>query len=171
MKASDLIATRFRPEGVVLLEAKQCRLFTLLGTTFTASVPTGTCGINSFSLVLPEKTDGLLALCITDEQNRQFGFLLTANGGNPEVFGSTFPKVELNHTWVPLADRLGQVVDGALEVIIDGERFTTDPDRGSESGYKHVPDGDVVCRYLLGKVGKDTVTAIVTQPDKESTGE
>lgn len=76
--------------------------------------------------------------------------------------GSGF-RIDLENHWVPVPGRLGQALfDGGaacIQVAIGSDVYTTNPDRVGKSGYRYVPDANLLCRYLVGEATAEEVEA------------
>ena len=152
MRPNDLITgTMSADRGTVLVEGKFSHRVTVTGTTLLTSSRLGE-SVNAFSLPIPSEK-GLIAVSVyydagpKDKNGKHVGFLL----------GVTSSGVDLENPWQPNAKRLGGVDPyGVISVQIDSKRFSSAKHR-DDAGF--VPDGSLLCRYLLGEIQAADVTA------------
>jgi hypothetical protein len=129
--------------------------------------------VGSFSFNMEDgQKEGMIAVYFSSGMGRDNfeGELLL-----PVFMKDGVPFVDLKEPWVPFKGRLGQAHRFGIEVMIRGKVYTTvdvsglPPDH-SWMRYKRdycVPDGNIVCKYLVGEVDADAVIAAATKHEEE----
>lgn len=165
-----LCATSSADKGTIILEGINTDMFLMLGSSLPASVsPDRYTYVNSLTIAVERGKKGVMAVRVTTARfdkkyTNYIGFLLPVEwkGDDPRPF------VDLEHPFVPRGDRLGQVVDDHLEVVIDGKTFTTNEHaERDEPGKVYIPDGNLLCKYLVGDVDAEEVKAAATECAEE----
>ena len=133
----------------------------LLGTTLTAACSPGMRASEINFAIPPLGQNGIAAIQIckfTKSEERYYGWILELK--HETVLGDTRLQFELHQPWQPSADRLGQVVEGGVEVVADGKHFSTVPNYdinillNPATDMTHLPAvaGNLLCQYLYGMI-------------------
>lgn len=166
MKASNLIAAyvSVTENSIILIpKAVDWNAIALLGTTLPTSVKNRDI-VEWLTIKAPDKgKKGLIAVRLTnvgskDRTPDKHFFLVISNEEKPYI--------DLENPWVPPGDRLGQISSSSYITISIGETIYCNS-RFELKGYKRVPDGNLLCRYLMGEVISDEVIKAAEQQEKE----
>ncbi|QQR78784.1 MAG: hypothetical protein IPJ68_00665 [Candidatus Moraniibacteriota bacterium] len=121
----------------------------------------------SMFTVHPDKA-GIVAVWI-DEKPRRRGCFIGISSVKDPAEGVPMFKADGDTMWVSPIGRIGQVYDhGVLSVTIDGEEYHTG--QGYTNG-PYVPDGDLLCQYLMGDVSADDVKAAAVKQEEQESAE
>ncbi|MDD5567231.1 MAG: hypothetical protein PHH01_03475 [Patescibacteria group bacterium] len=176
MRASEFIAySGDATKGTLCLEGKLSSRLKLIGSTLPASVVS--CDDHHEAITIaPEKGKaGLVALASGHLIKGSWShncYLLEVRW---ELEDGKRPSVDLKQVWQPSADRLGGIVSydnnqyHCIQVMIDSDWFTSNRRMQGKPGYRYVPDPNLLCRYLIGEVDKETVIAAASEQAEEET--
>ncbi len=154
MRAKDLMCAKAK-DGILLIEGLKDYHLRVLGATMPCSSH-GTDTVNSFYLTPIKDQKGLVSVHVCAANHAKVAcFFLNVD------FSGQEPIIDLENQWLPQADRLGQVYDRGIEVMIESILFSSRLCFDSRLPENYVA-GDVLCRYLIGEISAEDVHQAVT---------
>lgn len=133
-------------KGVVTLAGAYGQI-TLLGSDLKTSIQPGE-RADSFYVVPPEekKDEGVVAVSV-----------YSATGADRQMFLRVYARSDEkglvidDEEWVPFNNCLGNIINGEINVRFEGKLFTTSEKYARENKGYHVPDANLLCRFLNRK--------------------
>lgn len=159
MRPRDLFTATVSPAGdAVLLTCLHAGKLQVLG----GSVPIAgkhQHNLTSVAIVPQAGTPGVVAVAAFSNMGPHkggewFGFLLAV-----EMGADGKPHIDLDTPFIPSAERLGSADSTGVQVEIGDTGFTSFEYAKWTRNTRHVPDADLLCRYLVGQASADDVQA------------
>lgn len=159
MEAEGYLAAK-NEKGVITVTCKsRSDQMTIHGSSLDISAEQE--DVNTFYVVAPgEGKEGIIALTVSGSRGKEefdIDFVLPVI--HPEEKGKE-PYIELEKIWVPpLPNRLPRIgkdcyfAKHIFSVKIGGIIYTTDKHTAeNDPKYRYVPDGNLLCKYIMGEV-------------------
>ena len=172
MKMSDLLGATVK-DGVVLIDAiDPSTRIRVHGSTMPLSLK-GPEHVMSFSATQDatrQEPRGVVAVWVWNLDGR--GEVVS---GFIEFDWTKDKPAMLDATWVPSKGRLGQVFYNHLDVVTADNVFTTEKPgptaRRNGENFCYVPDGNLLCRFLIGLASEDDLNAAAVEREIEVAAE
>ncbi|MFC1598578.1 hypothetical protein ACFL2U_01010 [Patescibacteria group bacterium] len=183
MRPKEVMWAKTEVEGsrpVIMLGGVKDDDLVVLGATMQTSVEIGML-VNSL-VIVPEKGKlGLIALTVVSSRFEKKNYTKHHFFLKVDYTGDE-PKVDLEHPWIPPADKLAQIyrksfkIDNGsggygwpeltcIETTIDGHRFIS-VKRAAWEDASYV-DGNLLCLYLIGKISPVEILAKAREFEEE----
>lgn len=170
MRPSELLSAKVTPEGLLVLEAMGPSQIDFFGASTEASAAPNTGALTNLTVRAPgDEGFGVVALRVRDRRGRNevhYPLLLGMTHAEANMAEPPRPRIELERQAELASDALGQVTWHGIQVIIRGQCYSCEAS-GRPAYALHVPDPNLLCRFLAGHATEDDVRAAAEEQTAE----
>lgn len=159
---------KFKPsnDGAILVSGLGHTDFRINGSSMpnSATDQSKYVDVATFTAPSDKKSYGVLAIYARDhdskkEKNISFLLAITWKDGKPDI--------DEQSPWVSPADRLGQAYYDCVSVKVGDVVYISSEEVAKKHGYKYVPDGNLICKFLAKDVELDALEKAVQEVEKK----
>ncbi len=158
MYPKDFLAVSVRETSIVI-EGKNEIMLNLLGSTFTASAPSGHMADLNSIMIETGPEDGIIALKMYSRKYSLDCFLEIKHEGMN-------PKIDRSRVWFP-DHTLAQIGGMNIYVTHGGVRYSTFEGDRNKPGYRYVPDRDLLCKFIYKQISEEDLKKAAQEAAEE----